>query len=118
MRCKVYFGNLPYSCTSDDLKNLVSELGYDPASAKVVLDDDSGRSKGFGFVEFRTPQAAAEAIRDLNGHVHKGRPLRAAEAVVRGGRASWPRGRLGGRLSGGAAPLSWDSVWRPSDEEG
>lgn len=62
---KLYIGNLPYSTTEDDLKNLFSEYGS-VLSATLITDRDSGRSKGFGFVELEDDAKAAEAITALD----------------------------------------------------
>ncbi len=76
---KLYVGNLSYSVTDQDLSNLFSQCGT-VESAKVIQDRDSGRSKGFGFVEMSTDQEAADAIGKLNGKDHDGRPLKVNEA--------------------------------------
>jgi RNA recognition motif-containing protein len=94
--CKVFVGNLPWKTTGDDLSNLLIDLGHSHRSARLITDRETGKSRGFAFVEFDTPQAAQDAIRDLDGHVLEGRPLRANEAEDK------PRG--GGRGSGGGRP--------------
>lgn len=78
---KIYVGNLPWSTTDSDLEELFG--GFGPVtSAQVVTDRDSGRSRGFGFVEME--QADAErAIADLNGHQLESRQLRVNEANKR-----------------------------------
>ncbi len=78
--CKIYVGNLPFRYGDDDLSRLLQDMGYDFTSARVVCDRETGRSRGFAFVEFRTPQAATEAIGNLDGHVVDGRTLRVSEA--------------------------------------
>lgn len=75
---KVYVGNLPWSTTDLDLQDLFSPFGS-VESATVVTDRDSGRSRGFGFVEMAA-QHAAEAIAKLNGHQVESRALRVNEA--------------------------------------
>ena len=69
----IYVGNLPYSTNSDDLKAAFSEYG-EVAKATVITDRETGRSKGFGFVEMSDDSAASDAIEALNGHEVGGRP--------------------------------------------
>ncbi len=75
---KVYVGNLPWSVTDTDLLDLFKPFG-DVASAQVVTDRESGRSRGFGFVEMAA-QHANQAIAKLNGHAIESRQLRVNEA--------------------------------------
>ena len=75
----IYVGNLPYSMSDDELKNLFSGHG-DVSSAKIITDRNSGRSKGFGFVEMPTDSEAKKAIDALNGTEIGGRGLRVNEA--------------------------------------
>lgn len=79
MAKKMYVGNLPYSFTDEDLRQLFEQHG-NIASAQVVMDRETGRSKGFGFVEMSTDQEAESAIAQLNGHSLNGRPLTVNEA--------------------------------------
>ena len=84
---KLYVGNLPYTFSSTDLEQLFAPLGT-VQSAQVIADRDTGRSKGFGFVEMSTDEEAAAAITALNGKEHDGRALTVNEAkpqVKRGG---------------------------------
>ena len=78
----IYVGNLPYSLTDDELREAFAAFG-EVKSAKVIMDRETGRSKGFGFVEMDDTSQAEEAIRVLNGHDLKGRPLRVSEARPR-----------------------------------
>jgi len=82
MSTKLYFGNLAFSVTNADLEELVTQFGP-VTSAQVVMDRDTGRSKGFGFVEMTTPQDAQNAITALNGREFKGRNLNVSEARPR-----------------------------------
>lgn len=76
---KLYVGNLPFSVTDQDLTTLFSEAGQ-VASARVITDRHSGRSKGFGFVEMNTDEEAAKAITQFNGGELEGRQLKVNEA--------------------------------------
>jgi len=74
MSSKIYVGNLPYSINDDNLRENFAAYG-DVASAKVMMDRDSGRSKGFGFVEMGTSEQAEAAIQGLNGMSVGGRSI-------------------------------------------
>ena len=78
---KIYVGNLPFSTTDDDLRDLFARHG-EVSSASVVMDRESGRSRGFGFVEMETANADT-AITALNGRDVGGRSLRVNEAESR-----------------------------------
>ena len=78
----IYVGNLSYSLTDDDLREAFAAFG-EVKSAKVIFDRESGRSKGFGFVEMDDSAQAEEAIRALDGQDLQGRPLRVSEARPR-----------------------------------
>ena len=75
---KLYVGNLPWSVTEAELKELFSDVG-EVTSAKIITDRDSGRSRGFGFVEM-AKESAQEAIKKFSGHVINDRTLRVNEA--------------------------------------
>jgi RNA recognition motif-containing protein len=74
-----YVGNLPYSVTDESLKDLFSEAG-EVASASIIIDKFSKRSKGFGFVEMSTEEGAQKAKDAFNGKEHEGRKLIVDEA--------------------------------------
>ncbi len=93
MAKKLFVGNLPHAVTDSQLKNLFEEHGA-VASARVIMDRDSGRSKGFGFVEYDDDAAAQSAIRAMNGKEVDGRPLTVNEARPR--ENTGPRGPMGG----------------------
>ena len=95
---KLYVGNLGYGVTSSDLEGLFAAFGS-VRSAEVIADRDSGRSKGFGFVEMGTDQEAQAAIQGLNGKEQDGRPLTVNEARPREERSGGGGGR-GGRGGG------------------
>ena len=93
---RMFLGNLPWATTSEDLAALLKDEGYAIVSAKVITDRETGKSRGFAFVEFETDVAAAEAIESLDGHLLDGRPLRASEAEERPGRRGGGRNDHGG----------------------
>ena len=74
MAKKLYVGNITFSTTSDDLRNLFSEYG-EVTDAIVIQDRETGRSRGFGFVELGSDEAADAAIEALNGSSVDGRDL-------------------------------------------
>lgn len=76
---KIYVGNLSYSTTSDDLRPLFEEFGS-VESAEVVMDRNTNRSRGFGFVEMSDGEEAKAAIAAINGKDVDGRPLNVSEA--------------------------------------
>ncbi|MEA1896255.1 MAG: RNA-binding protein [Bacteroidota bacterium] len=78
----IYVGNLPYSVSEDDLKNVFGEFG-EVTSVSIITDKYSGRSKGFGFVEMTNDSEASEAINSLNESDLKGRNMRVNEAKPR-----------------------------------
>ena len=96
---KIYVGNLPWSATSASLESLFAEHGP-VTSAEVVSDRDTGRSRGFGFVEMATDDACQRAISALNGTQLDGRELTVNEARERAARPSGGGGG-GGRGYGG-----------------
>ena len=93
----IYVGNLSYSVTEEDLNAMFAEFG-DVTSAKLIMDRDSGRSKGFGFVEMSGEDAGQKAIDELNGRDVGGRSLTVNKARPREER---PRGGGGGGRGGG-----------------
>jgi RNA recognition motif-containing protein len=98
---KLYVGNLAYSVTSEALEQLFSEFGT-VVSAQVIQDRDTGRSKGFGFVEMQADDAAQRAISAMNEKEHDGRPLTVNEAKPReSGGGGGSRGGYGGGGGGG-----------------
>jgi RNA recognition motif-containing protein len=103
----IYVGNLPYSVRDQDLMTLFSEHGT-VSSAKVVIDRETDRSKGFGFVEMPSADEGTNAINKLNGFEFAGRALRVNEARPReerprtgGGGGGYGGGRSGGGGYGG-----------------
>ena len=96
---KLYVGNLGYGVTDSDLTKMFEPHGT-VESAQIIMDRDTGRSKGFGFVEMKTEQEAQAAITALNGQDSGGRALTVNEAKPRteGGRGG---SRGGGRYGSG-----------------
>ena len=97
MGSKLYVGNLSYEVTGSDLEQLFAQHGT-VQSAEVIADRDTGRSKGFGFVQMGSDDEAQAAIAALNGQQHNGRALTVNEAKPREDR---PRGGGGGGGYGG-----------------
>jgi RNA recognition motif-containing protein len=97
MGSKLYVGNLSYDTTSSDLEQLFGQHGT-VQSAEVIQDRDTGRSKGFGFVQMGNDEEAQSAITALSGHDHDGRALTVNEAKPRENR---PRTGGGGGGGGG-----------------
>lgn len=93
---KLYIGNLSYDVSSSDLEALLSPHGT-VESAEVIMDRDTGRSKGFGFVEMGSDQEAQAAITALDGQMHGERALKVNEAKPRESRGGGGgRGGYGG----------------------
>ncbi len=97
----IYVGNLPFRTTDDDLRTLFQPYGT-VTSAKVISDRDTGRSKGFGFVEMASDEDALKAIDATNGQDFDGRSLKVNEARPREERPSGGGGGGGGGYRGGS----------------
>ena len=102
MSKKLYVGNLTYNVNESDLEALFAPFGT-VQSAQIIVDRDTNRSKGFGFVEMDTDAQAQAAIQGLNAHEHDGRNLTVNEAKPREARPSGGGGYGGGggRSGGG-----------------
>ena len=105
MSVKLYVGNLPFSISDQDLEGLFAQAGQ-VESVSVITDRDTGRSRGFGFVEMESREAAEAAIQQLNGYEMDGRAIVVNEARPRedrgGGRGGFGGGGGGrGGRSGG-----------------
>ena len=107
MAINIYVGNLPWQCTQDDLVSLFSQYGT-VQRAQIVMDRETGRSRGFGFVEMPTEDEANKAIGALNEQDYNGRPLTVNIAKPResgggggGGSGGGGRGGYGGGGAGG-----------------
>ncbi len=100
---KLYVGNLPFSATEGSISDLFSQIGG-VDSVRLITDRDSGRSKGFGFVEMASDEDAEKAIAELNGKEFEGRALTVNEArpqEPRSGGGGGGGGFRGGRSGGG-----------------
>ena len=95
---RLYVGNLAWTVTDQDLRDVFSEAG-NVDSSQVIMDRATNRSRGFGFVEMATDEAADAAIKKLHGREVKGRPIRVNEAQARTGGG----GGAGGGMRSSAA---------------
>ncbi len=103
---KLYVGNLSFGMTDESLHQLFVSKGYQVSSARVITDRETGRSRGFGFVELGSSADATKAIGELNGMDYEGRALQVNEARPQesrggggdrgGGRGGYSGGRGGG----------------------
>jgi len=106
MESKLYVGNLPYSATEEELSTLFGQAGT-VTSVAIIKDRETGRSKGFAFVEMSSSEEAQKAINLLTGHMLGGRDLRVSIARPReeggggGGRSFGNRGGYGNRGGSG-----------------
>ncbi|HKT10539.1 MAG TPA: RNA-binding protein [Terriglobia bacterium] len=100
----LFVGNLPFTATEDELRGLFSAFG-EVQQVRIMTDRDTGRSRGFAFVEIADDEAAAKAVADLNGKDFGGRQLTINEARPkperRGGFGSGGGGGFGGKRRGG-----------------
>lgn len=105
MSQKLFIGGLSFATSTEELRELFNQVeGVD--NVTVVTDRDTGRSRGFGFAEMATVEAANEAIRKFNGYEFGGRTLK-----VEISRPSAPRGNGGGNRSGGGGYRSRGGRW-------
>lgn len=108
MSRKLFVGNLPYSVTSERLSEAFSQFGT-VTSSKVIVDRETGRSRGFAFLEMETDDQGASAMQAMNGALLDGRSIAVREAVERqpgggGGGGGYGGGGGGGRDGGGFRP--------------
>lgn len=99
MNKKLYVANCPFSLNDSGLEAIFAQCGT-VESAKIITDRDSGRSKGFGFVEMSTNEEAERAISELNNSEHDGRAITVAEAKPQAPRSN---NRFGGGGFGGSS---------------
>ncbi len=83
MGTRLYVGNLPFTADEDQIRDLFGQNGRTVSEVKLVTDRETGRPRGFGFVEMGSGEEADSAIRALNGHSMGGRPLTVNEAKER-----------------------------------
>lgn len=95
MSTKLYVGNLSFETSSNDLENLFAKAGT-VQSVSLIEDRETGRSRGFGFVEMQTKEEGAAAIAQFNGTELGGRTLKVNEAKPRENRSSGGGGGFGG----------------------
>jgi len=101
---RLYVGNLAFSATEEDLRAAFEGEGHQVHEVKMVLDRDTGRPRGFAFVEMATEQDAQNAIQNLNGRDLQGRPVTISEARERtggGGGGGYGGSSYGGGYGGG-----------------
>jgi cold-inducible RNA-binding protein len=111
MSMKLYVGNLSFQTSSEDLQQLFAQAGT-VESASVVEDRETGRSRGFGFVEMSTNEEGQAAIQQFNGKEVNGRSLNVNEARPREDRGGGNRGGGGGRGGyGGGGGGGRDRRW-------
>ena len=118
MTKKLFVGSLPYSVTDQDLEGIFADMGQ-VVSAKVIINNEDGRSKGFGFVEMGSPEEATQAIEKLNGASIEGRNIlvslaRPQESRSGGSGGGGRGGYSGGRSSGGGYGSNRDGGGRGS----
>ena len=120
---RLFIGNLPYSATEPDLREHLSSVGA-PAQIVLPTDRETGRPRGFAFVDYTDREVAEEAIRRFNQQPFKGRPLAVSEARPREDRPPGPRPggfsspRPGGAPSGFSSPRPGGYSPRPADGGG
>ena len=90
MTAKIYVGNLPFSFTDKELSELFSAYG-ELSEVSIIKDNQTGRSKGFGFVTFANEDAAQKAVSEMNGKEVGGRELKVSEAKPMESRENRPR---------------------------
>lgn len=110
MSNKLYVGNLSFRVTNEDLQEYFSTAGT-VESANVVFDRETGRSRGFGFVEMASDDDATAAIAQFNGQEYDGRNIVVNEARPREDRGGGGGGHRGGRGGGGGGYGGGGSRW-------
>ncbi len=106
MSNKLYVGNLSFSLTDQDLEDAFGEVGT-VQSVNIIEDRDTGRSRGFGFVEMSSAEEAQKAIAELDGAELDGRNLKVNEAKPRENRGGGGGGGGGGYGGGGGGGSRW-----------
>lgn len=109
---RLYVGNLSYNTTEEDLRDAFAQDGRNVTNVQIVMDRETGRPRGFAFVEMASQQEADAAIKAWNGQMLDGRSLKVNEAQERSGGGRGPRGggryenRGGGGRGGGGGDFS------------
>lgn len=111
----IYVANIPFKASEDELKELFEQHG-EVTSVKIILDKETNRSRGFGFVEMADSDAAKQAINELNGHSFQGKDLVVNEArpktdAPRGGGGGFNRGGGGGYGNRGGGGGGFNKRW-------
>jgi RNA recognition motif-containing protein len=101
MGTRLYVGNLSYNVTEPELRDAFGEGGRNVVEVKIVLDRDTGRPRGFAFVEMGSEQDASHVIETLNGREIQGRAINVSEARERAPRGGGGGGGFGGGGRGG-----------------
>lgn len=102
MGTRLYVGNLPFSASEDDVRDLFSQNDRSVSEVKLITDRETGRPRGFGFVEMANDADAESAVEELDGYNFGGRPLKVNEARERtGGGGGGGGGHRGGGGGGG-----------------
>jgi RNA recognition motif-containing protein len=117
---RLFVGNLSFNTTEESLMAAFQEFG-EVVEARLMTERETGRSRGFAFVEMATPEAATKAIEEMNGAVLDGRPLRVNEAEARperGGGGGGFRGGGGGRGGDRGGGRGGDRGGRRNDRGG
>jgi RNA recognition motif-containing protein len=96
MGTRLYVGNLSYNVTEPELRDVFAEGGRNVVEVKVVMDRDTGRPRGFAFVEMGSDDEASAVITSLNGREIQGRPINVSEARARAPRSGGGGGGYGG----------------------
>jgi cold-inducible RNA-binding protein len=109
---KLYVGNLPFQATEEDIRNWFQQAGATAASVSLVTDRDTGRPRGFGFIEINNDEEAARAIQALNGQNFMGRNVVVNEARPREGGSGHREGGGGRGGYGGGRDREPGRSWR------
>src|SRR3954464_14261462 len=112
---KLYVGNLNYNTTENSLREAFGANGREVTSVSIIMDRETGRSRGFAFVEMATPEGAQAALQELDGQELDGRMLRINEAREREARGpGGPRPPGGGGYAGGGGGGGYGGPPRPA----
>ena len=95
MSRNVYVGNLPYRITDEEVREVFAQNGREVVSVNLIMDRETGRPRGFGFVEMGSEKLAEDAVAALDGYMLDGRPLKVNIARPREGGGGPPRPQIG-----------------------